>query len=173
MSQVFDEDGKMIPVTLVQAVPNKIERIKNNEKDGYSAYVVKTPNKTLEFRFENSEKAEFEAGKDITVEIFEKGEKVEISGISKGKGFQGVVKRHGFKGGPASHGHKHNLRQPGSSGSIFPMHVIKGKRMAGRMGSDKVTLRGIKVMEVISEDNALALKGALPGRKGSYISITN
>ena len=184
MTQVFDEDGKMIPVTLVKVELNRIIRIKTQDKDGYSAYVVGVGlkdekregkkaidfKKVLEFLIPEGN-AEFEEGKEINSDLFEKGDKVKITGISKGKGFQGVVKRHGFKGGPKSHGHKHNLRQPGSIGSTFPMRVIKGKRMAGRMGSDQITLRGIKIVDVVKEDQIIALKGAIPGRPGGWIKI--
>ena len=96
---------------------------------------------------------------------------VQVSGISKGKGFAGVVKRHGFKGAPASHGTKHNLRAPGSIGSSFPEHVMKGKRMAGRMGCDRVSVKNLKVAAVDAENNILAIKGAVPGRNGSLVEI--
>lgn len=187
MSQVFDEAGKSIPVTILQANENQVIGTRNINKDKYSAYVVGVNlkkgkdgkkrsdfKKVVEFRVKEDGLAdEFKQDQKLNVDVFEKGEEVGISGISKGKGFQGVVKRYNFKGGPASHGHKHNLRQPGSIGSVFPMRVIKGKKMAGRMGSDQITLRGIKIMEIIQEDNALALKGAVPGRKGTWIKIAS
>ncbi len=185
MSQVFDEAGKSIPVTILQANENYIVGTRNVKKDNYSAYVVGVNlkkgkdgkkrsdfKKVVEFRVSEDKPAdEFNQDQKLGVEVFEKGKEIQISGISKGKGFQGVVKRYNFKGGPKTHGHKHNLRQPGSIGSVFPMRVIKGKRMAGRMGSDKVTLRGMKVIDVIPENNTIALKGAVPGRKGTWIKI--
>lgn len=185
MSQVFDENGKMIPVTLIKADPNRIIRIKTEEKDGYGAYVVGANikdekregrkaidfKKVAEFKIESGT-ADLEAGKEIGASLFEKGDTVKVSGISKGKGFQGVVKRHGFKGGPKTHGHKHNLRQPGSIGSTFPMHVIKGKKMAGRMGSDQVTLSGVRIIDIMEEEKLIALKGAVPGRAGGWVKIT-
>ncbi len=103
--------------------------------------------------------------------MFNNGEIVNVSGISKGKGFQGVVKRHGFKGSPASHGTKHTLRAPGSIGSAWPQRVFKGKRMAGRMGSDRITVKGLEIIDIDKEDNLLAIKGAVPGKKGTLLEI--
>jgi len=103
--------------------------------------------------------------------LFNNGEIVNVSGISKGKGFQGVVKRHGFKGSPASHGTKHTLRAPGSIGSAWPQRVFKGKRMAGRMGSDRITVKGLEIIDIDKEDNLLAIKGAVPGKKGTLLEI--
>ncbi len=185
MSQIFDEAGKMVPVTVLQANENRVVGMRNVEKDGYSAYIVGVNlkkgkdggkrsdfKKIVEFRTLNDGVAdEFNQDQKISVEVFNESKEVKISGVSKGKGFQGVVKRHNFKGGPRTHGHKHNFRQPGSIGSTFPMRVIKGKRMAGRMGSDQVTLRGIKVVNIVLENNTIALKGAVPGRKGAWIKV--
>ena len=139
MTQIFDKEGRVIPVTLIKSGPCKILQIKTKEKDGYSAVQVgfeklkekkvKKPQKNKPFRyireFRIKDDKEFEVGKEINVDIFEKGDIVNVSGISKGKGFQGVVKRHGFKGGPATHGTKHTLRAPGSIGSAFPERVWK------------------------------------------------
>ncbi|MFH1175546.1 MAG: 50S ribosomal protein L3 [bacterium] len=185
MTQIFSEEGKVLPVTLVEVPSNYILRVKGQEKDGYGAYVIATGKKknagekTQQYNFKkitefknSSEKVEFEQGKEISVDIFSKDDKVKITSVSKGKGFQGVVKRHGFKGGPASHGHKHNLRQPGSIGAIFPMRVIKGKRMAGRMGSDQVTKK-TKIVDVLLEEKIIAVKGPVPGRKGSWVKIVS
>ena len=110
-------------------------------------------------------------GDEINVSTFAVGDKVNVVAISKGKGFQGVVKRHGFHGGPKSHGQKDRHRAPGSIGSSFPEHVIKGKKMAGRMGSDRVTVKNLEVVEIDKENNLIALKGALPGRRGTLIMI--
>lgn len=184
MSQIFNEDGKVVPVTLVKSAPSYILQIKSKERDGYGAVVVAADikkgkegkrqsdfKKIAEFRSKDNENLDFEAEKEINAGLFSKNEKVKITGISKGKGFQGVVKRHGFKGGPATHGHKHNLRQPGSIGSTFPMRVPKGRRMAGRMGSDQVSLRNVKIADVMPQEGIIALKGAVPGRYGSWVKI--
>ena len=109
----------------------------------------------------------------LDVSIFEIGDKVKVSGISKAKGFQGVVKRHGFAGGPASHGGKHNLRQPGSIGSGFPEHVMKGKRMAGRMGGERITSKNLKIVFIDKEKNILGLEGAVPGVAGRVVEIVS
>jgi len=183
MTQFFNEDGKVVPVTLVEAFSNNILRIKNKEKDGYAAYVVGVGlkkgkegkkqvdfKKVLEFKFSVDDESGFEVGKELNADVFAKNDEVTLSGISKGKGFQGVVKRYNFKGGPASHGHKHNLRQPGSIGSVFPMRVIKGKKMAGRMGTDKITIQ-TNVLDVSAEERIIAVKGAVPGAKGGWIKI--
>ena len=188
MTQMFDENGEVIPVTLVKAGPCKILQIKNEEKDGYNSIQVgfekieekkaKKPQKDKPFRYlkefrissrELSKK--FKVGDEIRVDFFEKGDIVKVSGISKGKGFQGVVRRHGFKGSPATHGTKHTLRAPGSIGSSFPERVWKGKKMAGRMGGERVTVKNLQIAEIDKENNLLAIKGAIPGRKGTLVEI--
>ena len=197
MSQIFNENGQVIPVTLIEAGPCLVTQIKSKEKDGYEAIQVgfgqkkvknikkpqkghleklKTYNLKLktnlrwlrEFRIE---KPELKLGDEITVDVFKEGDEVKVSGISKGKGFQGVVKRHGFKGGPASHGTKHTLRAPGSIGSSFPERVWKGRKMAGRMGGDRVSIKGLKIIKIDKENNLLAIKGAVPGRKGTLLEV--
>ena len=188
---MFNESGKVIPLTLVEAGPCPVVQIKTDEQDGYQAIQigfgdikeknVKKPQQghfkkarlTKSYRYLREFKAEgLKVGDILTVSIFDQGEAVKISGISKGKGFQGVVKRHGFKGSPASHGTKHNLRAPGSIGTSFPERVWKGKRMAGRMGSDRITLAGkLKVIQVDPDNHLLAVKGPLPGRKGTLLEI--
>lgn len=189
MSRIFDEN-KVIPVTLIEAGPCPVVQIKNKEKDGYEAVQfgfeeirdkkTKMPQKghfkkaglDKNFRYlRECAVDDLKIGQTIDVSIFSKGDKVKISGVSKGKGFQGVVKRHGFAGGPASHGHKHNLRAPGSIGSRFPQRVFKGMRMAGRMGGDRVSVKGLVVADVDKENNLLAVKGAVPGRKGTLLEI--
>ena len=189
MTRVFEEN-KVIPVTLIEAGPCPVVQIKDKEKDGYQAAQIgfeelkekkaKRPQKGhfkkagLDkcFRYlREYEEEGLKVGQTIDVSIFAKGDKVKVSGVSKGKGFQGVVKRHGFKGGPASHGHKHNLRAPGSIGSRFPQRVFKGMRMAGRMGGDRVSVKGLTVIDVDKEKNLLAIKGAVPGRKGTLLEI--
>jgi len=191
MSQMFDESGKVVPLTLVEAGPCPVVQVKTDEQDGYSATQVAFGNikdkKTKKPQRGHFKKArlkknyrylkEFKGvgvkvGDILTVAIFTKGDSVKISGISKGKGFQGVVKRHGFKGAPASHGTKHNLRAPGSIGTSFPERVWKGRRMGGRMGSDRVTILGkLKIVEIDSENNLLAIRGAVPGRKGTLLEL--
>lgn len=185
MSQVFDEKGNAVPVTLVEAGPCKVLQIKTKEKDGYDAIQIgfvklkekkiKKPMKGKEFRYikeqrtENSE--QFKAGDEIGVSIFQEGDKVKISGISKGKGFAGAVKKWGFSGRHATHGAKHEERTLGSVGSSFPERVRKGKKMAGRMGAERVTVRNLKIAKIDKENNLLAVKGAIPGRRGTLLEI--
>ena len=190
MTQVFNEKGQVVPVTLIEAGPCRVVQIKTKEKDGYQAVQIgfeeikdkkiKKPQKGhfkkagLEkgFRYlrEFKEK-DLKVGDEIKVAIFNPGEIVKIAGISKGKGFQGVVKRHGFAGMPATHGTKHTERGPGSIGSAFPQRVWKGKKMAGRMGSDRIMVQGLKIAQVDEENNLLAIRGAVPGRKGTLLEI--
>lgn len=193
MSQVFDKDGKVIPVTLVEAGPITVTSIKTMDRDGYAAVQVgyddsrKHINKPLaghlkelgKFRYIkefkatsiNPEKDDIKRGKKIDVSVFKEGDVVKVSGLSKGRGFQGVVKRHGFKGSPASHGTKHTLRAPGSIGSAFPQHVFKGIRMAGRMGAERVTQKGLKVVMINVDKNILVIKGAVPGARNTLLEI--
>jgi len=189
ISQIFEKDEKVVPVTVIEAGPCFVTQIKTKDKDGYSAIQigfenlkekkVKRPQKDRpyrfirEFRIMNSESGikELKTGDKIPVDIFKEGDIVKVSGISKGRGFQGVVKRHGFKGGPASHGHRHVLRRPGSIGVSFPERVVKGRRMPGHMGVDRVTVSGLKVVKVDSENNLLAIKGAVPGAIGGLLEI--
>ena len=190
MTQIFSDNNNVVPVTLIKAGPCFVVQVRNQEKDGYEAVQIGfeeiNDNKTKKpqkghFRKHGLEKNyrylrefsdnKFKSGDKIDVSLFNNGEIVSISGISKGKGFQGVVKRHGFKGSPASHGTKHTLRAPGSIGSAFPQRVFKGKRMAGRMGSDRVTINGLEIINVSKEDDLLAIKGAVPGKPGTLLEI--
>ena len=193
MTQIFDKEGNVIPVTLVSATPNVVTQVKNKEKDGYEGVQVgfgtrKTKNikkpqlghtkelgsfkYTKEFRTPKDENAgSFERGQKIDVSVFAEGDVVKVSGISKAKGFQGVVKRHGFHGAPATHGTKHAHRQPGSIGATWPQRVIKGMRMAGRMGGARVSTRNLKIAKVDAENNLLAIKGAVLGRRGTLVEI--
>ncbi len=184
MSQIFDEKGKVIPITLVEAGPCFITQAKSEEKDKYKAlqigFVKKTKKikkteKGKEFRFLKEFKGgeeELKVGDEINVSVFQEGDKVKVSGVSKGKGFQGVVKRWGFKGRlSATHGTKHELRTGGSTGSSMPERVIKGKKMAGRMGTERVTVSNLIIVKVDKENNLLALKGAVPGRRGTLLEI--
>lgn len=191
MSQIFEEDGKVIPVTVLEAGPAKITQVKTKEKDGYSALQVgfgkkKNLSKPLkghlkdlgdfrwlrEFRVTKEEELQqYKVGDVINAEIFTPGDTVNIVGISRGKGFQGVVKRHGFAGVRATHGNKDQHRTSGSIGATHPQHVIKGKRMAGRTGNKQITLKKVKVVKVEPEKNLLYVKGAIPGKRGTLIKI--
>lgn len=195
MSQVFDEAGNVAPVTLVSAIPNIVIQIKTKEKDGYDAIQlgfgvrkeknVKKPQRghfrdlgnfryMRESRIKNNKESEIKRGDMIDVSVFQEGDLVKVSGISKAKGFQGVVKRHGFHGAPRSHGTKHAHRQPGSiggSGGRAGGRVAKGMRMAGRMGGDRVSVRNTKILNIDPEEHILAIKGAVPGKRGTLVEI--
>lgn len=193
MSQIFDEKGKVIPVTILETGPVKIIQIKTKEKDGYAAIQIgfgkkKNISKPLkghlknidnfrwlkEFRVNEDKNIEgYKVGDEIKVDVLNEGETVNIRGLSRGKGFQGVVKRHGFHGKDATHGVKHAHRQPGSIGATTPQRVIKGKKMAGRTGGENVTVKKVKVIKVEPEKNLLYLKGAIPGKRGTLIEISS
>lgn len=190
MSQIFTEDGTAIPVTLLSAGPVVVTQVKTGEKDGYEAvqvgYGAKNPrniNKAEKGHFKGlgnfryvkefrTAPGEMKVGDSFDVSSFEPGDVVEVSGVSKGKGFQGVVKRHGFHGGPRTHGQKHSEREPGSIGATGPQRVFKGTRMGGRMGADRVTVKRLKVVAIDKENNVMAVSGAIPGRRGTVIEIT-
>ncbi len=185
MTQVFGEDGRVFPVTLIEAGPCVITQVKNTEADGYNAVQVgfeelkeskvKKPQAGKPFRFLSEFRVEdvekYKKGEKIDVSQFEKGDKLKISGVSKGKGFQGAVKRHGFAGQDRTHGTKHEERGTGSIGSAYPQRVFKGKKMPGRMGSDRVTVKNLKVIDVEPDKNLIAVKGALPGGKDNLLEI--
>ena len=186
MSQIFDDKGNVVPVTLISVEPCQVTQIKTKEKDGYTAIQVgcekiekaKKIKKTMkgkEFKYLKEQRAtdeeQLKVGDKIDINIFKEGDIVNISGISKGKGFAGVVKRWHFKGQFKTHGTKEKWRSPGSIGQRFPQHVIKGKKMAGRMGGDRITVKNLKVAKVDSENNILAVRGAVPGRKGALLEI--
>jgi large subunit ribosomal protein L3 len=193
MSEYFSEDGTVIPVTIVSAGPVMVTRVFEKSKDGYNSVQVgfglqKKQRitkaragqmkgglyKTIkEFRLKPTDKNDAKEGEVIDVSIFNPGDKLQISGISKGKGFQGVVKRHGFHGGPRSHGQKHSEREPGSIGGGLRTHVPKGMRMAGRMGSDRITYKNLKVVMVDKENNLMLIKGAVPGKRGTLVEIVS
>lgn len=168
MMSFFAPDGKMSPATLVMTAPLKVADIRTEEKNGYSALVVSFGKNKREFRVSPLEAKNFKIGDEIKVEL-QAGDKIRVSGISKGKGFQGVVKRHGFHGGPRTHGQKHSEREPGSIGGGLRTRVPKGMRMAGRMGSDKVTVGNLQVLDV--SPDALLISGAVPGRAGTLLRI--
>lgn len=173
MTQVFQEDGKVEPVTLVSADPVEISLLRIREKDGYDAIQVRRGKVSREFRL-HAAGSSYVVGSSLSLSQFKEGDRVIVTGISKGKGFQGGMKRHGFHGAPKTHGTKHAHRQPGSISGIGrggSGGVHKGKRMAGRMGSDQVTMRGVRVVKVYEDKNVIALKGGLPGNRGSLIEI--
>jgi len=187
MTQIFDASGKVIPATIVDAGPITAVQVKNKEKDGYSAVVfgfgerkVKNINKPQrkfgnfahlkEFRRKDGE-AKAEVGAKTDVSVFTEGDNVTIVGISKGRGFQGVVKRHGFKGGERTHGQRHSEREPGTIGGGLRTRVPSGMRMAGRMGSDRVTIKNLKVVKIDKENNRLLISGAVPGSRGTLLEI--
>ncbi len=193
MTRVFDAEGTAVPVTVVEAGPCPVFQVKTQETDGYSAvqlgfgrrkakhatlaevgHAVKAgaeeaPRVLREFPISGGE--EFELGQELTVEVFEVGDKVNVVGTSKGRGFQGVVKRHGFAGRPASHGHPMS-RTPGSMGpGTDPSRVIKGKKLPGQMGGTRTTVRNLEVVKVDTERNLLFVKGGVPGVRNSYLFI--
>lgn len=193
MTSLFDEEGKNLACTVIQAGPCIVTQVKNEDKDGYNSVQLGFFDKK-ENRFNNAETGHFKKAKTdpkrkvvefkgfeselnlgdvVYVDHFTEGEYVDVSGISKGKGFQGVVKRHGFAGvGQSTHGQHNRLRAPGSIGAAsYPARVFKGMRMAGQTGNSKVTVQNLKVLKVIPEKNLLVLKGAVPGHKNSFIVI--
>lgn len=193
MTSIFDENGKNIPCTIIEAGPCVVTQVRTVEVDGYKALQLgfddksekrankaelghfakagtSVKKKVVEFQ---SFEADYKLGDTIAVDLFVEGEFVDITGISKGKGFQGVVKRHGFGGvGQSTHGQHNRLRAPGSIGaSSYPSRVFKGMRMAGRMGAEKVTVQNLKVLKVVPEKNLLVVKGCVPGHKNAYVTI--
>ena len=193
MTSLFDENGKNIPCTVIEAGPCVVTQVRTEEVDGYSALQLgfddkkaKSSNKALDGHFKKAGatakkkvvefqgfEEEYKLGDVISVSHFEEGEFVDVSGVSKGKGFQGVVKRHGFAGvGQATHGQHNRLRAPGSIGAAsYPARVFKGMRMGGRMGGDKVKVQNLKVLKVVAEKNLLVVKGAIPGHKNAFVTI--
>ncbi len=174
MSQLFEEDGRVKAVTLLEAEPNKVIRLKTKERDGYNAFVIGMGHKKNgKFRYVKESKmtGDLKPGDEIKVTVFEKGDIVDVVGYSKGKGFQGVVKRHGFAGAPKTHGTKHAHREPGSIGPTHPQHVIKGRRMADRLGNKRVTIKNLEVAGVDPERNLLLISGAVPGSRGSLVIV--
>lgn len=190
MTQIFKEDGTVVPVTAILAEPNVVAQIKTQAADKYSAVQIgfgrakkmnkpqtghfkdiEAKAKTRELRVDAEEIGELKRGDLITVGAFENGDKVKVSGVSKGKGFQGVVKRHGFHGSAKTHGHKDQERMPGSIGATDAARVFKGKRMAGHMGDEKVTVSGLEIVEIDIEKNILYVKGAVPGARNGAILI--
>ena len=195
MTSIYDANGKNVPVTVIEAGPCVVTQVKTKEKDGYDAIQlafdekkVKNTPKAMQKHFEKAgttpkklvrEFTRFEEGhrkhlgETLTVDVFMEGEFVDVSGISKGKGFQGVVKRHHFNGvGQATHGQHNRLRKPGSIGACaYPSRVFKGLRMGGQMGNKKVKAINLQIMKIIPEKNLLVVKGSVPGAKNGYLKI--
>lgn len=194
MTSIFDENGQMIPCTIIEAGPCYVTQIKTKEKDGYDAVQLgfdevneRLANKPMkghlrksgvkplrllsEFRSFNGTRLEL--GAEVKVDLFHQGDTVDVTGRSKGRGFQGVVKRHHFGGvGMTTHGQSDRVRAPGSiGGSSYPSRVFKGMRMAGRMGGERVTVKNLTVVKVISDSNILIVKGSVPGAINSYVEI--
>jgi large subunit ribosomal protein L3 len=194
MTQLFGEDGERVPVTLIEAGPCPVTAVREPQRDGYRAIQLawgETKEARLtkpqlghlkkagagalrtlaEFRDEPAEDQELKIGDQVTVESFEKGQRVKVTSRSKGKGFQGTIRRHGFHRGPVSHG-SHNVRAPGSIGaSATPARVVKGIRMPGQMGSRRVTQRGLEVVDIDPERNLLLIRGAVPGPTGAIVEV--
>ena len=173
MSQVFQNE-KAIPVTLVEAGPCWVVQKKDEKKDGYQAVKVgflKKGKKYQYLREFRKSPEDYKKGQEIKVDIFQPGEEVKVQGISKGKGFQGAVKRLGFSGQNATHGGKRHERTLGSTGSAYPERVIPGRKMPGRMGHNLTTVRHLKIIEVDTPHNLLAIKGAIPGHRGCLVKI--
>ena len=168
MSQIFDKDGIVIPLTVVQAGPMEVTQVKTKEVDGYQSVQVAVGKTRCEFKADCT----FEKGSKLDVSIFKEGDIVKVSGKVKGRGFQGVVKRHGFAGGPRTHGQKHSERAPGSIGAVWPQRVVKGTRMGGRMGGNRVSILGLKIVKVDVEKNLLYIRGAVPGARGTLLEVT-
>ena len=197
MTQIFAADGKAVAVTIIKAGPCYVTQIKNDKADGYRAIQIgfdKTKKERLtkpeqghlkkvkqdlrtlrEFRSEKfdpeSDAMSWKIGDELKVDIFEQGDKIQVTSISKGKGFQGVVKRHGFSGAPASHGHKDQERMPGSIGATDAGRVFKGKKMGGHMGNEQVTIKNLIITKVDSVKGELYIRGAVPGARNSLVKI--
>lgn len=195
MSHIFDENGNFIPVTLLLAIPNIVTQVKNIDKDGYNAVQIgygeaKNQKKPMLGHLKKSQpKADqplagkllkeikgedgktYQVGDKIDLSIFAEGEKVNVQGISKGKGFAGTIKRHNFHRGPKTHG-SHNYRAPGSIGAAFPQHVFKGQKLPGRMGAQKVTVKNLQIAKVLADENLLLVRGAVPGPKKGMVLVT-
>lgn len=191
MTEYFSENGTVLPVTIISVTPSTVTRVFEKSVDGYDSVQVgfgvqKKERvtkgragamkgafyKTLkEFRLKPSDKSSLKEGEVIDISTFAPGDKVQVSSVSKGKGFQGVVKRHGFHGGPRTHGQKHSEREPGSIGGGLRTHVPKGMRMAGRMGSDRITQKNLQVVFVDTENNLMLIKGAIAGKRGTLVEI--
>lgn len=192
MTQVFTENGELVPVTVIEATPNVVLQVKTVETDGYEAVQVgfddkrevlsnkpakghvakaNTAPKRFIKEFNNVELGEYEVGQEIKVDVFQAGDVVDVTGTTKGKGFQGVIKRHNQSRGPMTHGSRFH-RRPGSMGAAsYPARVFKGKKLAGRMGGDRVTIQNLEIVRVDADKNVILVKGNIPGAKKSLIEI--
>lgn len=192
MTQFFNEDGVVVPATIVSVPKSVVTQVKSVETDGYNAIQIASGERkekniakaqlghfdgkgnfrfVKEFRLKGEETSDLKVGDELNAELFEAGDIVNVSGVSKGRGFQGAVKRHGFKGAPTSHGHRHDTRRPGSIGATGPQRVFKGTRMAGRTGSDRITVSNLEIVAIDAKNNQLLVKGALPGKRGTLLEI--
>lgn len=192
MTQYFTENGELIPVTVVEATPNVVMQLKTNETDGYEAVQLgyqdlravlsnkpatghaakaKTAPKRFIREIKDVELGEYEVGQEVKVDIFAAGDIVDVTGTSKGHGFQGVIKRHGQARGPMAHGSRYHRRPGSMGGASFPSHVFKGKKLAGRMGNDRVTIQNLEIVKVDAERNVILIKGNVPGSKKSLVEI--
>lgn len=191
MTQIFDDTGEVVPVTVIEAGPCYVIQVKTNETDGYNAiqlgfervkerklnqpqlgHLGDLPPLRYLHEVRTDDAGEYEVGQQIDVDIFSTGQRVDVTGTSKGRGFAGVVKRHGFSGGPKTHGQSDRHRAPGSIGATStPGRVYKGMRMAGRMGGERVTIQNLEVVDVDPERNLLLVKGSVPGVKGGLVLI--
>ena len=189
MTQLFAENGSVVPVTLIEAGPCVVTQVKTKDSDGYGAVQlgfgdVKRPNKPMQGHFRPSrasrylrevkadDPAEFSVGQTVSLDIFTEGEKVDVIGRSKGRGFAGTMKRHGFGGGPRTHGQSDRARAPGSiGGGTTPGKVFKGLKMAGHMGNRRITVKGLEIVKVDTDRNILAVKGGIPGALNSLVQI--
>ena len=192
MTQYFTEAGELIPVTVVEVTPNVVLQLKTIENDGYEAvqlgfddlrevlsnrpakgHVAKanaTPKRFIR-EFNNVELSEYEVGQEITVDVFKEGDIVDVTGTSKGKGFQGAIKRHGQSRGPMAHGSRYHRRPGSMGGASFPSRVFKGKALPGQMGGDRITIQNLEVVKVDAERNVILIKGNVPGSKKSLVEI--
>ncbi|MDO4873198.1 MAG: 50S ribosomal protein L3 [Carnobacterium sp.] len=192
MTQFFTEAGELIPVTVVEVTPNVVLQLKTIENDGYEAvqlgfddlrevlsnrpakgHVAKanaTPKRFIR-EFNNVELSEYEVGQEITVDVFKAGDIVDVTGTSKGKGFQGAIKRHGQSRGPMAHGSRYHRRPGSMGGASFPSRVFKGKALPGQMGGDRITIQNLEVVKVDAERNVILIKGNVPGSKKSLVEI--
>ena len=192
MTQIFTEAGELIPVTVIEATPNVVLQVKTVETDGYNAiqvgfddkrevlsnkpakgHVAKantTPKRFIR-EFNNVELSEYEVGQEITVDVFKAGDIVDVTGTSKGKGFQGAIKRHGQSRGPMAHGSRYHRRPGSMGGASFPSRVFKGKALPGQMGGNRITIQNLEVVKVDAERNVILIKGNVPGSKKSLVEI--
>ena len=191
MTQVFAENGDLIPVTVIEATPNVVLQVKTAETDGYNAIQVGFEDKRVKLsnkpeqghvakantapkrfirEFRNANVAEYEVGQEVKVEIFAEGDVVDVTGVTKGKGFQGVIKRHGQSRGPMAHGSRYH-RRPGSMGPVAPNRVFKQKKLPGQMGGNVVTIQNLEIVKVDVERNLLLVKGNVPGSKKALVTV--